>query len=1099
MKNLLRWVISNSPAMNTLMVAILVVGSMSFYFMHREIFPEFQLEIIVVTVPFPGASPEEVEEGICQKIEENVQGISGIKKLYSVANEGMGAVILEMESSVNVQRAFNEVRNEVDRIPSFPVLAENKTVQQITIRAPAIYLAVLAPNQETADTAKQLRTVAESIREHLLRSKSINNVEILGARNYQIDVEISESTLRKYNLTLADVANRLRQRNIEMPGGTMRTESQEILIRSKNKGFIGEEIERIPLLTTPSGGVLTVGEIGTVRDEFTDETAISRINGKPGLIVSINKTPKEDLIAITDEVKNFAVNVAPELLPPGYTVEPFSDNSTFVRDRLNLLIRNGWQGMFLVFILLALFLDLKLAFWVAMGVPISVLGGGIFLYGMGTTMNMLSMFAFIMVLGILVDDAIIVGENIYHHRLLGKDFFTAAVDGTYEVAASVVSAVLTTVIAFIPILFVPGIMGKFFAVIPVAVIVLLLFSLFECLFILPVHLAHQSHEYHLLAKIRRMPGVFRFTLGYPILFIGLTIHFFTYPFKRLLQEWKHVNRFADKILHLFIHYVYEPLVRLTLRYPAILVTTCITVLLLFAGGYEGGLIKFTLFPKTDAPAIVADLAYPDGTPASITEETTMKLERAIRDVNEDYIRETGKPVIKMIQTAIGNVSAASRRVGNERSDGSHRGKVLAEMVDTRERTVPSMEVLNRWREKAGEFPGVEALVFGSDHKEPGGKMFEVKLLIPKEKMPVLEEAIDIVQQKLATYKGVFDISTNLSPGKWEFQTKIKPRAVSLGITDARLGDLLRDAFYGNEVMRLQRGRHEVKLMVRYPKEERDSIGSFEDIRYRLGDSELPISELAEINVQRGYSQINRSSQKRSITISADVDPTLANATEIVADMKNNFLPYLLYGKGGPEQGSDDFRAIHDPRYADIEVSWEGQQEQMTESIDGLTVGFSIAIVAIFVLLTLEFKSYLQPAIIMAIIPFSILGAVLGHAVMRMEVTLLSLFGMVALIGVVINDSIVLIDYINRTIEKHPDLPIKDVLIRSGRRRLRPVMLTTLTTVAGLTPLILEKSFQAQFLIPMAVSLCFGLIASTSLVLVMVPTLYYLYYYTFIKD
>ena len=488
MKSVIKWAINNSPAMNTLMVTVLGVGLVSLMFMRREVFPEFELEIILVSVPYPGASPDEVEEGICQKMEESVRAIDGIKKITSIASEGMGSLVLELRADVpDVQKILNEVRSEIDRIPSFPELAEDPDIQQITFRQVAIEVAVIGPGNEDENSELELRTVSEKIRDELLQLKSVSQANIAGARDYQIDIEIPEATLRKYGLTLQDVARTVRRENLELPGGKMNTNSQVLLLRGKNKHLIGSEIEKIPLVTEAGGVVLTVDDLGEVHDEFADTTMISEINGKPAMSIAVERTSQEDLLAIVEEVRQYVKDVQ---LPPGYSLKLWKDQSIDVRDRMELLSSNGLQGLILVFITLAIFLESRLAFWVALGIPISMFGACIVLYYTGQTLNMLSMFAFLMALGIIVDDAIVVGENIYEHRQMGKSFVVAAVDGASEVLPSVCASVTTTVIAFAPLLFVSGIMGKFIAVMPIAVIAMLLISLLESTFILPCHLAH---------------------------------------------------------------------------------------------------------------------------------------------------------------------------------------------------------------------------------------------------------------------------------------------------------------------------------------------------------------------------------------------------------------------------------------------------------------------------------------------------------------------------------------------------------------------------------------------------------------------------------
>ena len=1037
MRSVIKWAIHNSPAMNTLMVTVLGVGLVSLLFMRREVFPEFELEIILVSVPYPGASPDEVEEGICQKMEEAVRSIDGIKKMTSIANEGSGSLVLELRADVpDVQKILNEVRSEIDRIPSFPELAEDPEVQQITFRQVAIEVAVIGPDNEDENAEWELRSVTERIRDELLHLKSVSQANIAGARDFQIDIEIPEATLRKYGLTLQDVARTVRRENLELPGGKLITDSQVLLLRGKNKHLIGSEIEKIPLVTEAGGVVLTVGDLGRVQDDFTDTTMISEINGKPALSISVERTAQEDLLAIVEEVRGY---VKTANLPPGYSLELWKDQSIDVRDRMDLLTRNGFQGLILVFITLAIFLEFRLAFWVAMGIPISMFGACIVLYYTGQTLNMLSMFAFLMALGIVVDDAIVVGENVYEHRQMGKSFITAAIDGATEVLPSVCASVTTTVIAFMPLLFVSGIMGKFIAVMPIAVIAMLLISLLESTFILPCHLAH--------GKVCKGE-------------------------KNQDQELGFVGR----KLNWFIERCYQPVLKASLNYPSSTLAVAGALLLLSAGLVLGGFAPFNIFPKTDFRMIEATVEFPDGTPQALTGETTRKIQEAFEALDRDYQKQHGNSLVKLVRRNVGfgTRDESGGQVGGA-MEGSHIGKVSVEIVEAEERTLGSEAILELWRERVGEIPGVDRLTFNSPTMGPGGKPIEFKLLASGKHLDELEAAVEACKQELGTYPGVKDINDDSSPGKWEFQIKIKDNARAMGVPLADVAETVRATYYGEEVMRLQRGRHEVKLMVRYPEEERRSLMSFDDIRVRTGDgAERPLTELADVTVKRGYSEINRIDQQRSITVYSDLNEKEGNAREIVQALKKpgGFMDQLL------------------TKYPDVRVRWEGQQEQTDESVNSLIIGLLIALASMFALLTVEFRSYIQPLIILGIIPFGIIGAVFGHAILGMELTLFSLFGLVALTGVVVNDSIVLIDFINHRITD--GLPLKAALIDAGLRRFRPVLLTSMTTIVGLAPILKETSFQAQIIIPMAASLIFGLMLATILVLFLIPTYYYLY-------
>ncbi len=1045
MKRIVRLAIENAPAMNMLMITVLVVGTISLVVMRREVFPEFELEIVLVSVPYPGASPSEVEEGICLKIEEAVQAIDGIKKMTSVASEGAGSVVLELRSDVrDVQKVVNEVRSEVDRIPSFPVLAEDPEIQQITLRESAINVSVTAPEGRELDEV-ELRAVTEMVRDELLTLDTVSQVDIRGARDYQIDIEIDEQTLRKYGLSLQQVAQIVRRENLEIPGGTIRSEGQEILLRGENKRLIGQQIAKLPLVTQPGGVVLTIGDLGKVHDEFVDTASVNEINGRAGLVLTVNRTLSEDLLAMTEEVRNF---VQTRELPGGYQLSTWADRSKDVRDRLSMLVENGVLGLVLVFLVLAVFLELRLAFWVALGIPVALLGaGGVLLLG-GQTLNMLSMFSFLMALGIVVDDAIVVGENVYAHRQLGKSYLNAAVDGTVEVVPAVVASVATTIIAFCPMFFVSGVMGKFFGVIPFAVIAMLMISLLESVFILPCHLAHRD------------------SLVFSILSVVL------FPLRFIARIFRRLNLLTSSLLSTIINRLYQPSLSWALQNRYITLSAAIALLLFAVGFVRAGFVPFVVFPDVDSNYIQATVVFPDGTPMDVTDRATRKIADSLSEASRQLSEDPERSLLRIVNRTIGK-SIDNNVVRGGGASGSHVGSVDVELLDTTRRKVTAQEIVAKWRELVGVIPGIERLSFGERSFGPAGTPIEFKLLAPGGEFSELEEAVEKCKAQLATYQGVFDIEDDSSPGKWEYRIRVKETAQSLGVTTADVAETIRASYYGEEVMRLQRGRHEVKLMVRYPKDERRSLAGFEDLRIRTGDGhDRPLTEVAEIDVVRGYSEINRIDQKRSITISADVDEATGNARNTVSDLQKAFIPTLL------------------AEHPSVKVRWEGQQEQTQESVRSLLFATGVALMVMFVLLTLEFKAYAQPLLILAIIPFGIIGAIFGHFVRGLPLTMFSFFGIVALTGVVINDSIVLIDFINRRVRN--GLPIDQALLEAGQRRFRPVILTSATTIAGLLPILLETSFQAQILIPMATSLSFGLLLATLLVLILVPTFFRIY-------
>ena len=1074
MRALIRWATSNPQAMNTMVLVIMAIGLFSFGNMRRESFPEFELEILLVSVPYPGASPEEVEEGICQKIEEAIRSIVGIKKKTSVSREGVGYLILELEPSVkDVQRVLNEVRSEVDRIPSFPELAEKRDIRQITMRMPAIRVAVIGPDQQGLPAELELRAVTERVREELLTVKPIapqgfnrilrsmtfdpdksivSQASIIGARPYQIDVEIGEETLRKFGLTLKRVAQILRSENVDIPGGTLRSNVREVLLRGTNKRVTGEEIAELPLLTRPDGVVLTVGDVGTVRDGFNDLDSIDYVDGRPALVIAIDRTSDEDVLALCEAVHKYAADkqqgVGYDALPAGYRIAVFFDQSVHVRGRMNLLRKNGTQGLLLVFLVLAVFLELKLAFWVALGIPISVLGAGGVLFYMGHTLNLLSLFAFLLALGIVVDDAIVIGENIYTHRgKAGGDYSKAAIDGAYEVLPAVTASVTTTIIMFAPLFFISGVMGKFFAVLPVAVIAMLAISLVESIFVLPCHLSHRESAFFRL------------------------VGFFLFPVRFLKEVFEHCNRVSRAGMQFVVERFYLPSLRWGLDRPWMFVVGGICLLGLTFGAIQVGLTPFVIFPKVDSPLVGAKVVYPDGTPAEITEAATRRLEDAVLRVEKKL--SPARPLLKLRHRAVGHATMPDTMGADQRNSGAHVGVVDVELVDLEERSISSEQLIAAWRQEAGSFPGVEALSFAAPAMGPGGRPIEFKLLVPTGYMKELEEARDFCKQQLGLEPGVFDIGDDMYLGKLEYQFSVKDQALAMGITARELADTIRGSYYGEEVMRLQRGRHEVKLMVRYPEAQRRSLSDLNRVRVRASDGvERPLTELANIEEVTRYGEINRIDQMRSVTITADMDEAVGNAAASVGRFRRNVVPVLR------------------EKFPHVMIRWEGQQEQTVESVRSLMIGFMVALMAVFVVLTVEFRSYFQPLLILAIIPFGLIGAVWGHALMGLNISLMSMCGIVALTGVVINDSIVLVDFINRRIRA--GVPVKKALIEGGRHRFRPVLLTSMTTVAGLSPLLLESSFQAQLLKPMATALTFGLLLGTLLILFLVPAFYMIY-------
>ena len=1031
MKPVARWSVEHRVTVNLLMVFIILVGVLSLGKMRREVFPQFSLDLVSIQVPYPGASPEEIEEGIVLKIEEKVKSVEGVRKIISQAQEGVGTVILELKEGVDdTQKVVDQVKTLVDTIDTFPEEAETPMIQEVTIKEEAIAIAVYGDVSELA-----LRQAAEKVREDLLNFDHISQVNLAGVREYEISIEVSEENLRRYGLTFDQVASAVKTGSLDLPGGAIKTSGGEVLIRAKGRRYTGRQFEKIPLITLPDGTTLYLGDVARVVDGFQDTDQRGGFNGEPAALIQARKTRDEDLISIAQTVRTY-VEQNRDTLPKGIHMEVWGDISSIVQDRIDLLVRNGAQGMVLVFLCLAVFLRIGLAFWVALGIPISFMGAFCVLYVLGASINMLSLFAFIMTLGILVDDAIIIGENIYAHYERGRTPFQAVMDGTKEVGVPVVIAVTTNVVAFMPLLYVSGIMGKFMKVLPIAVIAILLVSLFEAFVILPAHLAHSLERDH-----RKAEGGKRGHTG-------------------LLDT-------IQRGLQYTIEHIYTPLLKMVLRNRYFAFATGLGVLILMAGLIGGGHVPYVLFPKADSNYIQAQVSFPLGTPVSVTQEAVKKIESVVPRLNREFSGpETGGKDMVLYSFSLSGIIANPGFEGPE--VGGHAGQVFLELLPAEDRAVAVSKVVNRWRALVGEISGAEKVAFNTLTGGPGGNPVEIQLI--GNDFEALKKAAQELKAEISRYEGTFDITDNFKPGKIEIKLRLKASARSLGVTLADLARQVRQAFYGDEALRLQRGRDDIKVMVRYSEPERRTLGTIEEMRIRTPQgAEIPFSEVAEVNYGRGYSTINRIDRHRQITVVSDLDEKVANAERILGVLNSDFLPSLM------------------SRYPGMRYSFEGQRQQTNESVSSLFKGFVVAVLGIYLLLATQFRSYIQPVIIMIALPFGMVGAVLGHLIMGLPLTLLSLLGVVALSGIVVNDSIILLDFINRAVREGS--PLFQAVVRSGRARFRAVILTSLTTVSGLLPLLLEQSFQAQFLIPMAVSIAFGLMVATVLTLLLVPTLY----------
>ena len=1069
-KGPLSWFAQNHVAANLLMWFILIGGALNLMNSKVEIFPETSVDIITVEVPYRGATPAESEEGVCLRVEEAVDAVDGVKRVTSMAMEGSGIIVIEVEDFADTREVLDDVKAEVDRITTFPAETEKPIITEITIRNQVINIVLYGDVPE-----RSLKEIAEQMRDELTAMPNISQVDVTGTRKYEISIEVSEETLRRYGLSFDEVAGAVGTSSLDLPGGSVKTKGGEILIRTKGQKYRGKDFESIIVRTRPDGTEIRLTDIATIIDGFEDSDLAGYFDGKPSVQLQIFRVGRQNLLDIVKTVNGY-IEEKKHSLPEGISISTWFDNSKYFRSRMELLLRNARWGLLLVFLVLSLFLDLRLAFWTTVGIPISFMGAFLIMPAADTSINMLSLFGFILALGIVVDDAIVVGENIFSYRQRGMKPVEAAIQGVREMAAPVTMAVLTTIFAFMPLLQIYGVWGKFIRVIPTVVISILSFSLIEALLILPAHLsggrplASQRKKIGLIGQLQKR-------------------------IRERLQTWVE-TRFA-------------PFVEKAVQLRYLTLAMAMAVLIIALGYVAGGFIKFTLISDVEGDNVWVSLAMPQGTSVEQTRQVVERIEQAAERVREklDGERtETGRKtrlfsrksessepesIFVHIATSIGEQPFTRGDGGGgppaTSDSGSHAAEINIQLLEGEKRgpRYSSKRVATMWRKEIGDVAGVSSLSITYSLMSSGDA---INVEMSHSDFDQLLAAVEDLKQYLTEYEGVIEISDTFEPGKMELQLTLKETGRLLGLTVADLARQVRQGFYGDEVQRVQRGREDIRVMVRYPEDERRSMADVEQMRIRLPDGrEIPFFEVANVELGRGYATINRANRRRVVSVTAGVDLAVVTGNEVNADLRQKVLPELQ------------------EKYPGLVYKFEGEQEDQAEIVGSLTSSTAVALLAIFGLLAIQFRSYMQPAIIMSVIPFGLVGALIGHIVMSFYYTvlaymstgvwekvpfdfsMLSLFGIVALTGVVVNDSLIMIDLINR--ERGEGIPLHQVVRDSVVRRFRPILLTTLTTFFGLVPMMLEQSLQARFLIPMAVSLAFGVLFATSITLIIVPTFY----------
>ncbi len=1111
-RGLLSWFASNHVATNLLMFLIIAAGVLTIVTIKVEFFPEFSLNTITVTVPYRGASPTDVEEGVVLRVEEAIAGVDGIKRMRSSAAEGAGVITVEIEEYADTKEALDNIKAEVDRIITFPEETEKPIITEIITRYEVLTIVLYGDTSE-----RTLKVLADRIRDELTAMPNISQVDVAGVRPYEIAIEISERNLRRYGLTFDQIATVVKNSSLDVPAGSIKTSRGEILLRTEGQKYYGPEFEQIIVLTKNDGSVVRLSDIATVKDDFEDTDLYSRFDGERAALIKVFRVGEQGALDVADTAKQYVEN-RKKTLPQGVSLATWQDQSLILRGRINLLTRNACRGLILVFICLALFLNLRLAFWTTLGIPISFLGAFWLLPNFDVSINMISLFAFIMSLGLVVDDAIVVGENIFAYRRKGLPRLEAAIKGVSEMAAPVTLAVLTTVFAFVPLMFLTGTMGKIMRVIPIVVICVLMVSLVEALLILPAHLSAEGpwkklRIFTLIRKLRcwilgrlRQPCDTRFPklpLLLPLRWVYIVLSFFLAlllaifgwileGFVRLLQLIIHfidlLQNAVERKLESFVNGRFARIVLRAVKWRYVTIAVAIFIFTLTIGWIKGGYIKIVFFDPVEADNMVAMITMPLGTPAKNTEDVARKLEQAVEQVREEFdiklqaIQEqNGRPVessiIKHVATTIGS-QPMSGGGGPVRGLGgfgdSHMAEVNVELVGAEQRAgISSIDLKNRWRQLVGEIPGVSSLTFFAEAMSHGES---INIELSHQDFDTLLSAAERLKVVLREYSGVSDISDSFEKGKPELKLSLKDTGRTLGLTLLDLARQVRQGFYGEEAQRIQRGRDDIRVMIRYPESERKSLADIENMRIRLRDgTEIPFDQVAHVQFGRGYATIRRSERRRVVNVTGDVDEAIANAREINADLTSNVLPGLIQ------------------EYPGLQYDFAGEERERNESFGSLRVTFPLAMFAIYALLAVQFKSFMQPLIVMSAIPFGIVGAVIGHILMGIvfnttfNLSLLSMLGIVALSGVVVNDSLILIDLINR--ERKAGISLYEIVRDSAVRRFRPIMLTTFTTFFGLVPMLLERDLQARFLIPMAISLAFGVMFATCITLLLVPSLY----------
>ena len=1037
MKALIRWFAFNPVAANLLMIFSIASGLLSYRLVHQEIIPELGANIVNISVVYPGAAPAEVERGICVPIEEALQGVAGVERIRSAASTGLATVSVELHSRSDVARGRDEIQARIDAVDTFPKEIEEPIIQELVARDNVINVALWGNTDE-----RTLRRLGERVREEISALPEVRVAELASVRSYEIAIEISEESLRRHGITFDDVVRAVRRSSLNLPGGSLESEDAEILLSTQGRVYDRSGFENLTLLARYDGTRVRLGEVARVVDGFARTSQAARLDGFPAVQIQVWRSGDQRVLEIADAVRDY-VERRRARMPPGIHLTIWRDQSLSLRNRLDVLLDNGWMGLLLVLGTLAAFLRLRHAFWVSVGIPVALLGGLAAMAAGGLSLSLISIFAFILALGLVVDDAIVVGESIERHQRGARDPVDAAVAGTHRVAVPVVIASLTTMAASAPLLFLPGMIGRLIQPFPLIVMAVMLFSLIECLLVLPAHLSRPD-------SIPRHPALARVTRG----------------FRRLERE-------TTSLLEACAERIYLPLLRVCLDARQLTLSVALAVLLVAAGAVHGGWIRSTFLPKLEDNYVSALLTMPEGTPAEVTARAAQRLEKSALRARAEF--ETRPGDFGHVLTTIGDqperdVQGFLAPAAWDRFRGSHLAQVDLQLARAQERDFTTSDVGNRWRELTGPIPEAEELSFVVT-AIPAGDALDIQL--SGTDLEDLRVAAQEVKARLTSLPGVREVRDSFRTGRREVRLHLKPQAEFLGLSVSDLARQIRQGFHGQEVQRIQREREEVPVVVRYPADERRSLGDLENILIRTprGDP-VPLAVVAEAEIGRSPAVLERIDRRRRVNVRAGVDERVTSANAVLRQLRDSFFPELI------------------ARHPGITVSLEGQKREERKALVSAAVGTLLAVLAIYTLLAVPLRSYAQPLIVLGAVPLSAVGAVLGHLILGLDLSVLTVVGMVALAGVVVNDSLLVLDATNGFRADGAD-PVAAVT-RAASTRFRPVVLTSLTTFFALTPMLADDSVEAQFLMPMTVSLAFGVVFATAIALLLVPAAYLVY-------